>query len=504
MKDKTTWTKEGYRCGRIMAPFILFLIIVQPILTGGCAMTPVMTTEREREVGAEQARKVERIMGLLEDPGLVSYVETIGDRLAEHSPRQEVTYSFHVVDMAQPNAFALPGGYIYVSRGLLALVNSEDELAGVLAHEVAHVAGSHHAKSAGMSAATSPFRIGAGILGAATSIISPALGDAVVGMGQVASASIIAPYSRDQEREADRVGQEISAQAGWDPEGLNTFLKTLEKEEVLHSADGQKRSSFFSTHPAMSERVEKTTQQARGLLPGARNPIAKNRAELLSKLDGLIVGENPSHGLFAGNRFLHPDLGFTIRFPDKWRGLNTTRFVVAQAPEEDAAILVQIAGRGEDPLMVARAMEESMEVKLLENAVSTRIGDLRAVRTFLAARISGGNLGFDLTWIAHGGFVYLIQGVCLLETCKSYRGAFATTAESFRPLTAVERSNIKVALLNIVTALEDETPGELVERVGGVWTPSRTAVANAISEDTRLKEGQLIKIPILEPYFRRR
>jgi len=406
--------------------------------------------------------------------------------------------------MVQPNAFALPGGYIYISRGLLALVNSEDELAGVLAHEIAHVAASHHAKSAGMSAATSPFRIGAGILGAAAGIVSPALGEAVAGVGQVASASIIAPYSRDQEREADRMGQEISARAGWDPEGLITFLQTLESEEALHSLDGQRRNSFFSTHPAMSERVEKTSRQARELRPAIRKPIAKTRAELLSRLDGLLVGENPAHGLFMNSRFLHPDPGFTIRFPGKWRGLNTTRFVVAQAPEEDAAILVQVAGRGDDPLMVAKAMEERMEVSLLKNAVSTRIGGLRAVRTSLVARTSGGNMGFDLTWIAHGGFVYLIQGICTLERFKSYRGSFVTTAESFRPLSEVERSSIKVALLHIVTARQDETPEELIERVDGVWTPSRTAVANAIREDARLKGGQLIKIAILEPYGERR
>ena len=115
-------------------------------------MTPIMTSEGEQEFGVKMAKEVERTMGLYDAPKLVAYVKKLGRRLSEHSPRQDVSYAFHVVDMVEPNAFALPGGYIYVSRGLLALVNDEEELAGVLAHEIAHVASRHHAKSTGMRA----------------------------------------------------------------------------------------------------------------------------------------------------------------------------------------------------------------------------------------------------------------------------------------------------------------------------------------------------------------
>jgi predicted Zn-dependent protease len=471
------------------------------LISVGCAVAPMVTSEGEQELGVKMAKEVERTMGLYDSPELVEYVKKLGRRLSEHSPRQDVIYAFHVVDMVEPNAFALPGGYVYVSRGLLALVNDEEELAGVLAHEIAHVASRHHAKSAGMSVITSPLRIGAGIAGAATGIVAPRIGGVIAGVGEVTSALFTAPYSREQEREADRVGQEIAAQAGYAPEGLSRFLKTLNRDEALHSGESR-RYSFFATHPALRERVTSTAERAEGIRVARGKPIAKDRAGLLFKLEGLIVGDNPALGIFQDRRFLHPNLDFSFLFPSQWETLNTPQLVVGQAPNKDAIIVIQMVGWGEDPYPVVKALGKTMEIDLLEDSESTRINGLPAIRNKLALESSEGTMKLDMTWIAHLGRVYQITGVTSQKDFSVFQETFFETANTFRPLSYAERANIKVARLSVVKAREAETLEALIEQTGNVWSSAETAVANGIEENEALLEGQLIKVSIESSYGR--
>ncbi len=483
----------------------LFLItlFLWMLIGVGCAVAPIVTSEGEQELGVKMAKEVEQAMGLYDAPELVKYVKTLGRRLSEHSPRQDVSYAFHLVDMVEPNAFALPGGYIYVSRGLLALVNEEEELAGVLAHEIAHVASRHHAKSTGMSVITSPLRIGTGIVGAATGIVAPRIGGAIAGVGKATSALLIAPYGREQEREADREGQEIAAQAGYAPEGLSRFLKTLDRDEALHS-DEPRRYSFFATHPALRERVTSTAERAEGINVAQGKPVAEDRADLLSRLEGLIVGDNPALGLFQGRRFFHPGLDFSFLFPSQWETSNTPKSVLGQAPNEDAIIMVQTVGWGEDPYPVVKALGKTMEIDLLEESESTRINGLPAIRNKIVLDSTEGTMGLDMTWIAHRGRVFQITGVCSPKDFSAFQETFFETANTFQALSYAERANIKVARLSVVKARETETLGALIEQTGGLWSSAETAVANGIEEDEELSEGQLIKVPIEKPYRRAR
>ena len=184
------------------------------LLIAGCVVNPVtrrpefvvMSARQEREIGAREAANVEKAMGLVDDSDLVAYVRRIGDRLAVHSPWQDVVYTFHVVDMAEPNAFALPGGFVYVTRGLLALVNSEDELACIIGHEIGHIAARHAVQRISRAVTLAPVAIVTGIAGAVTSIVSPMLGDALGSSGALAVEAALAPYSRRQENQADEVG----------------------------------------------------------------------------------------------------------------------------------------------------------------------------------------------------------------------------------------------------------------------------------------------------------
>lgn len=270
----------------------------------------------------------------MREPALAAYVQAVGAKLAAVSERPAGPWQFLVVDRPEPNAFALPGGHVYVTRGLLALANSEDELAGVLGHEIAHVTASHSTKRLGAAVATAPLAIASGLAGLAVGIVSPALGSAVAGAGElVTEGLVLAPYSREQEHEADEIGQTLAARAGYDPAALPRFLETLDREVAL--APGQKRegSSFFDSHPLTPDRVARTEERARQLARAAASPIAGARGAFLAKLDGLVVGEDPAQGVFQGRVFLQPELGLALDFPAGWKTRNTNEAVGALSPE---------------------------------------------------------------------------------------------------------------------------------------------------------------------------
>ena len=487
-------------------PALLGLCLVA-FSQSGCAVNPVsgrsetvlISEEKEKELGAQVAEEVKTSMGLVDDPEIVAYVKTVGRRLAKHSPRKDVRYTFQIVDMGEPNAFALPGGYVYVSRGLLSLVNSEDELAGVMGHEIGHVAGRHAVQGVTRAVAISPLRILTGLAGAAVGVVSSDVGTAIADAGQAASDLIVAPYNRDQEREADRVGQEMAASAGWNPQGLATFLESLGREAKLRSGE-ERQFSFFDTHPATGERVAKTTQRATQLKISSAPPIAKNHAALMTKLDGLLVGDNPAKGVFIGDHFLQPTLGFYMRFPPSWKKQNTNELVAAQAPGEKALVLLEVAGKGDDPVAVVRQLEKKQGTKLLKDASQIKINGLPAVQLTGKVKTSKGVMGVLFTWIAHKGLVYQIAGLSPSNSFDAYRGVLMETATSFRPLSEEDWPKIKETRLRVVKARDGETLAELRKRVNSMWSLAETAVANGLSQNSRLSEGQLIKVAIPQPY----
>jgi predicted Zn-dependent protease len=220
----------------------------------------------------------------------------------------------------------------------------------------------------------------------------------------------------------------------------------------------------------------------------------------LSRLDGLLVGENPARGIFTDNRFMHPVLDFTLRFPPKWKTMNTPQMVIGQAPQEDAMISVQVVGSGDDPRTVVKALEEKMRVNLLENAESTRIHGLPAIRNRVTLDGSSGTVGLDMTWIAHHSTVYQIVGLSPVKQFIGYQDIFMETAKSFSPLSNEDMAGIKESLIRIFQARRGETLEALISRGGGVWTQAETAVANGLPEGTPLREGQLIKIAVPQPY----
>jgi len=480
------------------APRLASLLrVLLPALALACAP---MTTQQEVAIGRQAAGQVERQMGLVRDPALEAYVSALGARLAALSPRQDVSYDFHVVDMAEANAFALPGGHIYVSRGLLALTNSEDELANVIGHEIGHVAARHHAQQQARAQEVGVLSalgtLAAGVLGGSQA--AQAAGE----LGQVAGASYLAAYSRDQERQADEIGQTLAARGGWSPAGMGTFLDTLGKETALETG-GKRNPSFLDTHPATPERVQSAAARAKSLVRAAPRPIAADRAAFFAKLNGLGVDADPAGGVFDGPVFLHPDFGFRVAFPAGWRTANSASAVGAAPQDRGAVIQLQLQGTGSDARAAAQqALAKSREAVVREAA--TRVGGLGAYEARLSQSGQQGRVGGLFTWVALGGRVFRIECIAPESRFEALGSACRNTVASFRPLDASDRASIRNHVLRIVTASSGETVAALTARSASAWSAQRVAIANGLDLSTRLERGRPVKVVVAEPYRPRR
>jgi predicted Zn-dependent protease len=482
----------------------LAIALAAALAVAGCALNPVtrqpelstMSTEREAEIGAEVSKVVAEQIGLVEDPKLGRYVDEVGQRLAKRSPRQDTAYHFAVADMEVPNAFALPGGWIYVSRGLLVLTNSEAELANVLGHEIGHVAARHASSREAHS-------IGAGLLSMLGSVVSTATLGAGSGIGQlfqIAGAGVIASYSRGQERQADEIGQELAAFSGWDPEALSRFLETLEIDTEVEGEPSQ-LPDFLSSHPLTRERITKSAQHAATLTVAPGAPITASREAFLKKLDGLIVGPDPAHGLFRDSRFLHPGLAMTVDFPSGWTTHNSERVVAAISPDEDALIALQIQEEGSDPKAAAVRFSEAHRLALTDERALT-IGGRAAYRAIAIAQTRDGRLGLDLCWIAHRDMIFRFTGMAPADRFGRHQAALARTGQSFGTLSATELASVHDLRLRVVRAQGGESLAALSRRTGNTMSLEKTAIANSLASDAVLTADEPVKIAIKVRYTR--
>ncbi|MDG2305374.1 MAG: M48 family metalloprotease [Candidatus Binatia bacterium] len=473
------------------------LVSVLVITAGlGCSLNPatnkpqlILTSQgQEQELGRKAAEEVEQTFGYVDDATIANYVSRVGQTVAAKAPEGQFQYQFRAVEMVEPNAFAIPGGFVYISVGLLALTNSEAELAGILGHEVGHVAARHGTSQA---SAQAPLRIITGIGAAATGIVSSSLGDFVSGVGSATTDALFAPYGRDQEREADELGQRFMGGAGYNPAALSTVLDSLHQYAVQNEQDDG--PSFFSSHPATSERVETTRVRAQEI-SGSERASEKGRAAHLSKLNGLRLGEDPMHGVFLGTDFLQPAMGFTLRFPKGWKTANARDFVAARS---DGALLVVTLAEGTDPMQAARAVEAQDKVDL--KLRSQPIGGLAAARGEAVAEMEGRDAVLDVAWVAHGGVLYRVIGVSSVGNASD-RTAVRRAIETFRPLTKSDRSRIRVERLRVVKTRGGETVASLAKRTGSRWSVRDLEVLNGVASGARLPAGEAVKIVREERY----
>ncbi|MCG8588256.1 MAG: M48 family metalloprotease [Proteobacteria bacterium] len=439
--------------------------------------TILATAYDDARVGREASKQAAAQMGLVEDPELTAYVRGIGRKLLRGIPRS-FDYQFSVVDMPEPNAFALPGGYIFVSRGLLALANNEDELACVLGHEITHAAQRHAAAQQGLAARGNPLAM------------------------PWNRAAKLAAYGRDMERAADKGGQILCAAAGYDPVGMSTFLRSLGQAERL-AVGYQRAPSFFDTHPGSTERAAANAARAMELRWQRDPALGDSRAALLRHIDGLAVGQRPEAGVFQGDHFLHPDLDFHVRFPHGWRQSNSNQAVGAASPRGDAVVFLTADAPAGDRQRVAEEwLEKARETHRLSLVESkpVKVGAIDAWRMRLSVRGVGGSASSYVTFIPYRRDTWRITGVARSGRPEGQLNHALNTTRSFRPLTEEERRSLRATRLRVVTARKGETLEALGRRTGSVWSAGEAAVYNGVFATHRFAGGEQVKIARSEPY----
>jgi len=446
---------------------------------------PGQSLDVDRRMGAEAAADVIRIQGLYGKPDLQKFLEKMGARLVDGLGPQPFTYRFAITDEIEPNAFALPGGYVFATRGIFAVADSEAELAGVLAHEIIHSDRRHSVKAKKHSILPSILAIPGGLAG----IFSEEAGKVLTAPSSLA----IAHYSRQNESEADKLGVKLAASAGYDPLALIQCLHRLSKVVSLMSDEKEKRS-YFDDHPATAERDAAIRKTAATIERAQIPPILAGREAYLRLLDGLVVGENPEQGIFEKNVFVHPDLNFRMDLPEGWETFNTAAAFGALAVKGKGQLVIGLAEGTNDP---AEAAARTL----------LRIDEQKHKRPVEAGRVEvNGNPGFlavygeketslHLLWVFMGGKMFRITGASDPQS----KGALRQSALSLRQLNPEQRAKVRVLRLRLEIAREGESLEQFSRRTGSDFKPEMLAVLNNL-DSKPLAQGQLLKIARREPY----
>lgn len=437
------------------------------------ARRTVLLTERDEAVaGREGAAQAAAQIGVYDDPKLAKYVDGIGRKLLRGVPQRPFPFQFQIVDQVEANAFALPGGYVFISRGLLALVNTEDELACVIGHEIAHVVRRHAVAQQAIARTMTPFTSG------------------------LRNAAETASYSRDMEREADAEGQRLCAAAGYDPRALYTFLQALHRVEPLR-ARVSGGTSFLDTHPSSVERAAAASVRA-SELRWKRDPArADGRAALLAQTGGLPLGPRPDGGVFRGDWFLQPALNFQVRFPSRWKTSNTNAMVGASSPTGSAIVYLTAGpptatGREAAEQWLAEAQKDQ-KITVVESKPASS-GTISTWRLLVESRDRRGTLSSYITAIPYGPYTFLVTGMSPSRVAKQELPRTLEAARSFGPLSAEARASIKGTTLDVVKAQAGETPREVAVRTGSAWRGDEVAAYNGVAEGDRFQGGELVKI----------
>lgn len=444
----------------VTALFVLLAACTTNPVTGEAEFTPFLSAEEEARLGAqEHPRILEAFGGVYEDPALQAYVTAVGQRLVTHSELPDnMDYLFTILDSPIVNAMALPGGYVYVTRGLLAYVNSEAELAGVMAHEIGHVVARHTAKRYNRSIFT---QLGATILGALAG------SQQVADLANVGGQFYLLSYSRGQEYEADLLGVRYMAQAGYDPIAQADFLATLEALDELQSRiEGRQVTpvEFFSTHPNTAKRVAEALEAARA--QGMQVTAAERaRERYLEAVDGLVFGDSPEQGFVRGRDFVHPDLGFAFTVPEGFRLQNTPGAVLATGPEES---LIQV-----DAAPAIRGLPIELYLRdrwaagaALENLERITINGMPAATATTGLRTRSGPMLARLVAIQFSDrHIFRLVMLTPPGLADDLSVPLRRFTYSFRKLSPEEARAIKPLRIEVVTVQPGDTVEELARRL---------------------------------------
>ncbi|MGB0681267.1 MAG: M48 family metalloprotease [Magnetovibrionaceae bacterium] len=482
------------------------LALLTPL--GGCSTNPAtgeqnftafMSPEKEAEVGSQEHPKIlEQYGGAYEDPRVNQYIRELGLKLARQSELPNLPYTFTVLNDDIVNAFALPGGFVYISRGLLGAATNEAEVAGVLAHEIGHITARHTAQRYSSAQAAN---IGLTVLGVLGSIAG-----VPTGTGQLASFGAQAwlqSFSREQELEADMLGVRYMTRVGYDPQGMVTFFQKLQENkrltaELSGDPEAADRYSIMDTHPRTAERIIQAGQLAEA------TPVSSPKTGQLAfyqVADGLLYGDDPKEGIREGRTFSHPDLKMTFTVPEGFEIFNGKTAVVAR--DNNGAVIVFDMGKPKNlaeagsvtsyltrswasKLKVSVSGVERINVNGLDAAtgisrVNTRDGKKDA--RFIALHDQANDRLFRLLFLTPP------------DRTKDLTTDLQRMTYSFRLLSDREAAEIKPLRIRIHKVRQGETVRSIAEKMPfPTRREERFRVLNGFGPEDQINPGQRVKI----------
>lgn len=441
----------------------------------------ILISERQEiEMGREGAKQVEAVIGLYDDPDLQAYVDQIGQELAAKSERPGLPWSFKVVDDPVVNAFALPGGFIYVTRGILGHFNSEAELAAVVGHEIGHVTARHSAEQLSRAQVA---QLGVGVGAVFVPEIAQYSDFLNLGLNLM-----FLKFSRDDERQADDLGLRYMSRGSYDLREMVDVFTML--GQVSEAAGGSGLPSWLSTHPDPGERRERMERAIAEAGSPSAGTVGRDR--YLQRIDGIVFGENPRQGFFRGATFLHPDLEFQFEFPTDWQMQNMPHAVAGLSPQEDAIIQLTLA---ESSSVDAAARSFLSQSGIRAGSTSSQsVNGLPARWAYFGATTQNGSeLRGLVVFLGHEGRVYQILGYTIADRMGTYDAVFQRSLASFDRLTdpaalSVQPRRIEVLRLDRAMTLE-----EFAERHPSTVPTTTLALINGWDEGAAIPVGERLK-----------
>jgi len=453
----------------------------------GCATNPVtghhelslVSPQQEMQIGKEGYPAVLAEYGAYGDPRLAAYVDTIGHRVARVSHMPDLDWHFTLLDDPTVNAFAMPGGYIYITRGILAHLNSEAQLAGVLGHEIGHVTARH---SAAQITKQQIYGLG---LGLATAF-SPTL-QRYSGPAQQALGLLFLKYSRDNETQADELGVMYATKAGYDPHEIPLTYVMLRR---VGEQGGQRMPAFLSTHPDPGDREVRTTELARAASAGKTGLVVRNR-DYVKRLDGVVFGPDPRQGYFEGTRFIQPDLAFEITFPSGWQTQNTKSAVAAAAPDKSGAMQLSLAqDKSGDPVRHVQELATSGKIASFDGKKLDYNGMPAWAGHVIVKGSDGQPVPLAAAFVADGESMYQMLGQAANDETPIF-----TAMASFKKVKDAALTSVQPARVKVLTVPKTQPFSALVQAQGAqAIDVNAESILNNVDPDAPVAEGTMVKI----------
>lgn len=466
---------------------VLFCLILFTL--SGCAQNPVtgqadfvmMSENQELALGRQADAQVKKQYTVYPSKPLQDYVNRVGQKLAQQSHRPNLEYHFTVLDSPEINAFALPGGYVYITRGILAYLNSEAELAAVLGHEIGHVTARHGVRQQSAAQAAS---IGVTI----ASIFVPGMySNGGRNLTNLLGNALLSGYGRDHELEADRLGAEYLARTDYDPQAIVKVIGVLKNQEMqdieLAKVEGRQPRRYhgvFASHPDNDTRLQQAVGEASSKV--VAHPFA-GRDDFLIATDGIVFNDSVEQGVVRNNRFAQPELGISLQLPAGWQVHNLPDSLVSVAPQGEAQMQMKMGKPNGSPANVARALAGSngqME--------EITINQLPAALVYLPTSTLG------VIYVDQQAF--LIQGASKTAPLfDKHKADMLKAIRSFHRLSAEERKQIKPLIVRVITAKAGDTIAKLAQRSPlGQSAESYLRLINALYPSGEPQAGQKIKV----------